>query len=251
MKVLKNHYNLFLIIISTLTIAPVLAPILMYINLYGIANIIYFLYSFTCHQFDSRSLHLFDYQFAWCARDTAIWLSFTLTSWYIKFRNIKPISFYWLIPFIVPIALDGILQTIFTMFGTSNKDLVDTGMPLYVSSNLTRFLTGAIMGIGLALFISPFIKNSIPSSFVKLRTISLTELCILFLIIFLVYITFIQLWGLSSNKYKPEGYFDMISRQPEKDFFLRRGHAICAQNPLSDNSLSRNIIDLFDFDCFF
>ncbi|BCX14309.1 MAG: hypothetical protein KatS3mg085_841 [Candidatus Dojkabacteria bacterium] len=249
MKFYQNQYNYFLVFVTLLVLFPAFAPVLMYLGLENMAKVIYFVYSFTCHQFDSRSLHLFDYQFAWCARDTAIWLGFAITSWYIKFKDIKALSFYWLIPFVIPIAMDGGIQTIYTLLDVSPTGL-SAGEPLYISSNLSRFLTGGIFGIGLALTFVPTLKNTILNKNLKLKIINLKQVSFLFIAIFFSYIFFIQAWNLTSKKYKPEGYLDFVVRNPEKDFFLRRSHAVCPVNPV-DYSFADFADNFLALDCFF
>lgn len=250
-KIFKNYYDIFLFFVTLLALLPILAPILMHFNLEVIAKPIYFIYSFTCHQFDSRSLHLFDYQYAWCARDTAIWFSFALTSWYIRFQNIKPLKFYWIIPFIIPIAFDGGIQTIYTILDVAPTG-VNAGEPLYISNNFARFFTGAIFGVGLALLISTSIKNTIidlkKESFLKV--IKAKEVVFLLCFIVLVYTFLVRLWMYSSELYKPYGSLDLVVRTPEKNFFLRRGHAVCPVNPVDYSYTSVNSNFLY-LDCFF
>lgn len=251
MKILKDPYNIYLAFLTTLVILPVLAPTLLYIGFESPAKLIYFVYSFSCHQFDNRSLHLFDYQYAWCARDTAIWTSVWLTALYVKFSDVKSIKLYWLIPFIVPIALDGGIQTIYTVLDIDPVGL-NTGSPLYISNNFTRFMTGGIFGIGLSLWISPTFKGILQRS-TKIKLVN-SKILIAFALSFIMllnYIFLVQVWSITSEKYKPAGTLDMIVRTPSIDFFTRRKHAVCPTNETEENDYQNPQDNLIMFECFF
>src|SRR5690606_38304083 len=112
----KNFYNIYLTFLGFLVSLPILAPVFMHLNLILPAKVIYFIYSFFCHQFSTRSIHIYDYQLAWCSRDTAIWFSFFITALLVKFNILPKLRWYWTIPFVIPMALDGGLQTIYTLF---------------------------------------------------------------------------------------------------------------------------------------
>lgn len=262
----KDPYNSFLVVLGSLAGFPFLAPVLLELGLKPVAKWIYFVYSFSCHQFDSRSIHFFDYQMAWCARDTAIWSSFFIGAFIIKYLNIKPIKLYWLIPFVVPIALDGGIQTIFTVLDVSPVGF-NTGDPLYISNNFSRFLTGAIFGIGLALWIGPtmkMLKSKIqnPKWMMSLKlvinkiflgqkvskSLKLSIVLVAFSIIF--YTTLVFLWDLTSTKYKPEGNFDFVVRTAEKDFFTRRRHAVCATDGSTESNYKNPLDNVLALDCF-
>lgn len=153
-KLTKNIFNYFIYFLIVLNILPFLAPIFSYLGLTFLSEPIYFIYSFTCHQFHWRSIHIYDRQVAWCARDTFIWMSFLLVCLALKYDFLpKGLKWYWILPFMVPIALDGGFQTISTMLGFSS----DTH--LYLSTNFMRMVTGSIFGIGLGLVIAPFLKE--------------------------------------------------------------------------------------------
>lgn len=149
----NNFYNVFLTGLVILNIAPLLAPVFAHLGWNAPASIIYNVYSFFCHQFGWRSVHIFDYQCAWCARDMFIWGSFLFIAVLVKIRKVKGIKWYWIIPFTIPIALDGVIQTIATLFGYNSAD------PYYQSSNPIRMLTGAIFGTGLGLAMLPMLRG--------------------------------------------------------------------------------------------
>jgi len=244
----KDFYNWYLAILTLLVSLPILAPILLKLGLTAPAKVIYFIYSFFCHQFASRSIHLFDFQYAWCARDTGIWVGVTLVAWLIKFKKIKAIKWYWALPFIVPIALDGGLQTIFTIFSVQPVGLV-TGQPIYISSNLLRFITGALFGIGISLWVSGSLFNSDKvkeeENNIKdkenINKSQIFKIMTIFIITIFTYLGMVQLWNLTSVQNKPAGIADFIVKTPQSDFFERRADAVC---PVKD------INNLFNLDCF-
>lgn len=254
----KSFYNWYLLVLTVLVILPVLAPIFYHLGLIEPAKIIYFIYSFFCHQFAPRSIHIYDYQFAWCARDTGIWLGIWLIALLIKLKKVKGIPWYWVIPFVIPIALDGGLQTIFTFLNIqANGALLNA--PTYLSNNLLRFLTGSFFGIGLSLWISWQLFNEEPENKddkddqkSKLETVksklsevivkSLPKVVIPFAILFIVYVGFIALWNITSVKIKPIDALDSAPKASLTTFFARREDGICP---------TKGVEDLFAFDCFF
>ena len=146
----KNAYNIFLVCLVLLNVVPWLAPLFVYWGWHGPAKVIYRIYSFFCHQIAWRSLQAFDHQCAWCARDTAIWGSFLLVAFVVKYRKVHGFKWYWMIPFALPMALDGGIQLIATLFSVE-----DDREPFYVSTNLTRVVTGSIFGTGLGMTLLP------------------------------------------------------------------------------------------------
>jgi|SRR3972149_6791785 len=148
-----NFYNIFLFFLIVLNILPLLAPLFAHWGWNAPAAIIYNIYSFFCHQFGWRSLHLYDYQCAWCARDMFIWGMVLFVAVAVKIRKVKGIKWYWLLPFTIPIAMDGGIQTIATLFGFSKSN------PLYISTNFMRMLTGGFFGMGLGLWLMPVMRE--------------------------------------------------------------------------------------------
>lgn len=254
-KLIKNFrfsdgLIVFLIVINIL---PVLAPILQYHGFIFPAKLIYFVYSFFCHQIHWRSLHVYDHQCAWCARDMAIWGAFLLVAVWVKFYQLKGLRWYYIVPFAMPIALDGGLQTIATAFGLSN------GEAFYVSTNLKRLLTGSIFGIGLGLTVLPIITSleykSLQQRFrLPLLKHSLHQLAIIPLalsIMFICYLAFIQIWDLTSNNYEPSNALDSAVKLPpeQSEWFIRRQTAVCPVDIALQTGNSPT--DSLALDCFF
>lgn len=150
----RNIFNFFIVFLGILVFLPIIAPIAASFGLYWISEPIYFIYSFMCHQFHWRSIHINGHQVAWCTRDTFIWGAFFATALALKYNFFKTgLKWYWIFPFIIPIALDGGIQTIATIFGFGSGD------QFYLSTNMMRMITGTIFGIGLGLIMASYIKE--------------------------------------------------------------------------------------------
>ncbi|RLI85976.1 MAG: DUF2085 domain-containing protein [Candidatus Altiarchaeales archaeon] len=139
----KRTYLIFLFPVLMWCFLIILAPYLMSIHREFAANLIYFLFSPVCHQLPERSFFLFGYKLAVCARCTAIYFGFLITSLiYPLFKRIdnKETPGKWLLILsLIPMGLDGGIQLV-----TS-----------YESTNQIRAITGGIFGIILPLYIIP------------------------------------------------------------------------------------------------
>ncbi len=235
---LKQHvtgYNVFLLVSFLLVFFSILAPILLELGLVKPAKIIYFVYSFFCHQIHYRSLHIFDYQFAWCTRDTFIWTAMFVGGVLIKYIKVKPIKWYYLVLATIPMALDGGIQLVATMASmTENNSNV-----FYASTNFSRMLTGAILGLVLALWIFPILQEI--GGIKATNKISSLKLFVVGMIIsFIVYVGFIALWYMTSNSYKPANIIDLKNRFPDsnQEWLIRREHGVCPVDGQESNFLS-------------
>src|SRR5438046_7321543 len=94
-----------------------LVPVFAWLGRWDLANPLYTAYAFTCHQLPERAGSVFGYQVAFCYRNTALYGGAALFgamyglardnrvplfSW-LK----KPISWRWLVLFLLPLAIDG------------------------------------------------------------------------------------------------------------------------------------------------
>lgn len=245
-----SFQNIYLIFVGIFAFLPFFAPLLYKFGFIFPAKLIYFAYSFFCHQFASRSLHLLDYQYAWCARDTGIWIGFFFGSLLIRFRKIGFVKWYWIILFIIPIALDGGMQTFFTYINIASGLLNE--IPIYLSNNLVRFLTGSFFGFGISLWVTPNLFNNFVAQENKVTHIKffenskinfnfLKKISISVVFLFLIYFFSVQLWYITSNQNLPTNFLDSIPKH-STEFFLRRANGLCP----TDGST-----DIFNFECFF
>lgn len=246
----RNPYNLLIVFLLLLNILPILAPFFMYWGWDAAAKVIYFFYSFTCHQFAHRSLHIHDHQCAWCSRDMAIWGAMLGVAVVVKLRKLEGgLPWYWLAPFIIPIALDGGIQTIATVLGINPATGADSA--LYISNNLLRAITGGWFGIGMGLFIFPPMFRSFTrgddGSKPKKRLDRWRLLrYVLFVLIlgFASYLAMVVFWRISSNRVEPANIFDLQVKTPtSKEFFLRRETGSCPTNAIGADPLA--------LECFF
>ena len=218
----KNYYNIYLFVIGAIFITPFIAPISAALGLEFISDGIYFIYSYTCHQFHWRSIHIFDYQVAWCVRDTFTWGGIFLTSLMIPRFQFKSLKFYLLLIFILPYALDGGIQTIATVLGLASGDY------FYISTNLTRALTGAFFGIGIGMFVGPMMYEMVE---IKYRDYNkrfyLKFVGIIIVLLLSIYISLVQVWNITSPKYPPSNFLDAAVREPEDDEWIRQKNGTC------------------------
>ena len=94
-----------------------------------VARAIYTFGDWECHQHASRSFFLNGNQMPVCSRCTAIFLSIGITTFALVFFRIKA-NFWTILLLILPMAIDGGLQL----------------LTPYESTNLIRFITGALAG---------------------------------------------------------------------------------------------------------
>ena len=121
----------------------VLPPVLVRLGYPSAAAPIYAFYGFICHQIPERSLHIFDHQLAVCSRCFGVYCGLLLgLLTYPLWRpvdEIEPLSRIWLLLSLIPISVDWSL-TIFD---------------IWENTHLSRFVTGAILGIACGIFILP------------------------------------------------------------------------------------------------
>jgi len=228
--IFRNFLNILIVFLLILNLLPILAPIFAHLGFNLPAKIIYFIYSFLCHQLHWRSLHIYDYQCAWCTRDMFLWGSILLAAILVKKFNIKGLQWFWMIPFTLPIALDGGIQTVATLFGFGS------GQPVYMSTNFLRMLTGSIFGTGVGLWLLPAFKNNTKQNLAALRNLTnlsalkatLKVALVVIFTLFIIYLIFIIIWQLTSTQYPPENVMDLAVRTPAelKDWLVRRAHGI-------------------------
>lgn len=123
--------------------AIVLAPIAKANGVIGISSPLYHFYSYICHQLSDRSLHLEGEQLAVCSRCFGVYFGlvfgFSIYPLWRPIAEIEPLSRFWLFLALVPISVDWSL----TIFG------------IWENTQLSRFITGLILGVACATFIVP------------------------------------------------------------------------------------------------
>lgn len=216
-------YEAFLSVIGLLNILPILAPIFAKIGLILPAKVIYWVYSFFCHQLHWRSFHICDYQNGWCSRCTFMWFNILLSGLAVKFLKLKNLKWYWVLVLILPMALDGGIQTVMTLIGFGPFRSID-----YMSTNFMRMLTGSIFGLGFGLWIFSNLKETVNlENKVKMKEGRPFNVFYFILISIglsvLVYILMVFIWDATSTKYKPENFLDLSVKTPvhTEDFLIR------------------------------
>jgi len=250
-KSFRNIYNWYLAVLGLICFLPIAAPILLKLSeSYSVftipAKVVYFAYSFTCHQLAWRSIHIFDYQFAWCSRDTGIWLGMFTAAVLVRRLRLKGIRWYWVLPFVIPIAMDGIIQTVATAVTVDPVGI--SGSVLYISSNLVRFITGSLFGLGVSFWMSPIMAEMFDPVYQKLIEQSgklrdgLVQWKIIgatFVGLVIAYVGFISLWSFTSTRNLPSDWLDSAVKTPATNFFTRR----------EDGACPATINDLLNFAC--
>ena len=120
---------------------PVMAPILDWLGLSGLAEIIYVVYSYLCHQLPQRSFFVVGHQVAICQRDVSIYGSIFIAglAYAVTGRRWRPLPWWGLALMILPTLADGSVQ----LFGS------------YESTWYVRVLTGGLVGVGAVWFLYP------------------------------------------------------------------------------------------------
>lgn len=151
---------LFVGFLFILNILPIIAPILAFFGERRISGFIYWMYQFTCHQKASRSFFICDNQCGWCARCTFLWLATFVSSGIVFYYKpafaFKGISLKTAILLSLPLALDGGIQLLSTMYS-----LYTASTPFYESTNSIRAVTGILFGTGIGLFLFPRLHDEL------------------------------------------------------------------------------------------
>ncbi len=204
--------QVFLIVYGLWVWLPWLAPLLMHLGLEGPGRVLYFVYSFFCHQLPERSFFLFGpkpmyslqeiqtawqnttnplvlrqflgnaamgWKLAWSDRMVSfyggVWL-FALLWWPLR-RKVRPLPWWGLVLFLLPIVVDGGSHAISDLSGIDQgfretnqwlAGLTAHALPVwfYVGNALgsfnswMRLITGFLAGLGLVLFVFPYMEAS-------------------------------------------------------------------------------------------
>lgn len=239
MDLMKLLPKIVIVGFGILTFLPFLAPIFMHFGLTGPAELIYTIFVPFCHQKASRSVHLFDYQVAFCARDTFIYFTLFLSSIFAYIFRLKTLKLRYVILCLVPIALDGGIQIVTQIIALQHGQPTD----YLESTNLRRMITGAIFGSGVGLYIFPLLFEDVFTALKKeeklpklkfkgllMKVSKLATWKFIFInlgIAFLFYILLGFAWMVTSNVYKPSSVIDNEHRIPGLNYELegRGDHA--------------------------
>jgi uncharacterized membrane protein len=210
----KHWLAVFNTFVGAVVLLPYLAPVLMWLGLTGLADRIYFLYVILGHQLPQRSLFLFGPKLMYPLPEiTAFTQSINplvlkqfignaeigwkvaysdrLMAWYGAFwiaslvyakirRQVKPLPFWGLILFSLPMFIDGATHTISDVlingqFGTGFRDtnvwlaqLTNNALPpwfvagdtLGSFNSIARWISGALFGVGLAWYLLPYAEGT-------------------------------------------------------------------------------------------
>lgn len=205
----RNILNIFILLIGGFLLFAFLAPITAALGFNDLSKVIYEIYSYLCHQRSWRSIHIFDYQLAFCVRDTFIYLSLLVSLIITKYTNVKQLKWYIAILCVIPMALDGGIQTIAEIL-TAGKNVVQ----FYESNNLFRMITGTIFGYGVGLWMWPMLKEGVTfvkkEINIKINTAYLVG--ILLIANLFVYMGMVTVWDLTSPTIKPTNIFDSTAK---------------------------------------
>ena len=145
-------YNILLAATFVWCAALFVPPLLASLSSLSSAQAFYDLFSRICHQFDSRSIHIFGYKLAVCARCFGIYLGFfagvLCSRVWAAGRSINAIKrwTFALLPMLLDVALDS--------------------LGVHSSGMFTRLSTGVFFGVNAALILAPIIVQELE----KLKT---------------------------------------------------------------------------------
>lgn len=212
----QNWMLLFSIGFGLFVGLPFLAPIFIWIGWENAGNAIYFLYTFLCHQLPQRSLFLFGpqvmyslgeiqsawqetinpivlrqfignpemgWKVAWSDRMVSMYASILVFAWwwYPLRKRLKPLPWWGLVLFLIPMGIDGVTHMISDFWGIGQgfRDsnawlavLTDHTFPttfyagdaLGSFNSLMRWITGILFGLGIVWFGFPYLDDFFQST---------------------------------------------------------------------------------------
>jgi uncharacterized membrane protein len=214
-KTFHFHWVVLISIILGIYVGlPFLAPVFMHAGWDGAARVIYFIYSWLCHQLPERSFFLFGSKFtyslteiqnswqntinpailrqfignsvmgwkvAWSDRMVSMFSSMWLFGiiWWLVRRRLKPLPWWGLVLFLLPMAVDGTSHFFSDLAGIGQgfrngnvwlAVLTSHGFPasFYSSdawgsfNSLMRLLTGILFGLGIVWYTYPYLDKAFP-----------------------------------------------------------------------------------------
>ena len=138
-------WSIGLAVVAIWILAITLPPLARAGELNTVSNPFYTFFSYICHQIPERSFHILGHQLAVCSRCFGVYFGLLAgLAVYPLWRPIdtaEPLPRFWLFLSLVPISIDWAL----TMFG------------VWENTQVSRFITGLILGVACATFIVPAI----------------------------------------------------------------------------------------------
>ena len=123
--------------------AIILAPLAQANGFAAISSPLYHFFGFVCHQIADRSFHVEGEQFGVCSRCFGVYFGllfgFAIYPLWRRIEETEPVARFWLFLSLIPIAIDWSL----TVFG------------IWENTQISRFVTGLILGVSCATFIVP------------------------------------------------------------------------------------------------
>lgn len=130
-------------IVTFWIVAILAAPTARLANVDEISEPLFKFFGYICHQMPDRSFHIMGEQFGVCSRCFGVYFGIVLgVAFYPLFRvidSVEPLARIWLFLSLIPIGIDWSL----TAFG------------IWENTQLSRLVTGLILGIACAVFIMP------------------------------------------------------------------------------------------------
>jgi uncharacterized membrane protein/glutaredoxin len=156
---------------------PWLAPVFAALGWWSLADPIYTVYAFTCHQLPERAGMVMDYQVAFCYRNTALYgglflfgtvfgLSRSGQIPWLRWLK-KPLPWWGLVLMLLPMAVDGVTH----MLGLRETVMSDPSFdPFFVGSQVgslnwwLRIITGGMAALGAVWFAYPRMQRAVEES---------------------------------------------------------------------------------------
>lgn len=136
-------WTIGLVVVALWVGVIVVAPVANANGFTTISSPLYYFFSFICHQTSQRSFHIAGEQFAVCTRCFGVYFGllfgFAVYPLWRNIDDIDPLRRFWLFLSLIPILIDWAL----------------TFFEIWENTQLSRFITGMIVGVACATFIVP------------------------------------------------------------------------------------------------
>ncbi len=133
------------VVVAVWVLLTVAAPLAKASGFDAVSSPLYNFFGYICHQISDRSFHVNGEQFAVCSRCFGVYFGlffgFAIYPLWRNIDEIEPLRRVWLFLSLIPIGIDWSL----TVFG------------IWENTQLSRFITGLILGVACATFIVPAI----------------------------------------------------------------------------------------------